>query len=76
MGRHYGHIALGSAYGRPDIILVPEHPLNVDRLVERIKELYELQKNAVIVCGEGIVDREDNELGAEKASHDPAGNPF
>ena len=27
MGRHSGYIALGSAYGRPDIILVPEHPL-------------------------------------------------
>ena len=27
MGRHSGYLALGSAYGRPDIILVPEHPL-------------------------------------------------
>ena len=26
MGRHSGYIALGSAYGQPDIILVPEHP--------------------------------------------------
>jgi 6-phosphofructokinase len=74
MGRHSGYIALGSAYGQPDIILVPEAPLNVERLIERIKELYELQKNVVIVCGEGIVDQEGNELGAERASHDPAGN--
>ncbi len=27
MGRHSGYIALGSGYGRPDIILVPESPL-------------------------------------------------
>ena len=25
MGRHSGYIALGSAYGRPDLVLVPEH---------------------------------------------------
>ena len=31
MGRHSGYIALGTAYGQPDIMLVPEHPLNVDR---------------------------------------------
>lgn len=74
MGRHSGYIALGAAYGQPDIILVPEHPINLDRLVERIKELYELQKNVVIVCGEGIVDSNGDELGVEKTSHDPAGN--
>ena len=28
MGRHSGYIALGTAYGQPDIILVPEHPLD------------------------------------------------
>jgi 6-phosphofructokinase 1 len=53
---------------------VPEHPLNIDVLVERVKELYELQKNVVIVCGEGIVDHKGRELGAEETTHDPAGN--
>jgi 6-phosphofructokinase len=74
MGRHSGYIALGSAYGRPDIILVPEHPLDLDRLVDRVKNLYDLQKNVVIVCGEGIVDEEGTDLGAEQRSTDPAGN--
>lgn len=74
MGRHSGYIALGSAYGQPDIVLVPEQSLDIDRLVERIKELYELQKNVVIVCGEGIVDQDGNELGVEKQTHDPSGN--
>jgi ATP-dependent phosphofructokinase / diphosphate-dependent phosphofructokinase len=74
MGRHSGYIALGSCYGRPDILLVPEHPVDADALVARIKETYDLQKNVVIVCGEGIVDAEGNELGAELASTDPAGN--
>ena len=35
MGRHSGYIALGTAYGQPDIILVPEHPLDIELLVER-----------------------------------------
>lgn len=74
MGRHSGYIALGSAYGQPDIILVPEHPLNVAHLTERVWEIYELQKNVVIVCGEGIVDESGQELGAKHTSHDPAGN--
>jgi 6-phosphofructokinase len=74
MGRHSGYIALGTAYGQPDIILVPEHPVDVPLLVERVKHLYDLQKNVVIVCGEGIVNDQGVELGAESNSTDPAGN--
>jgi ATP-dependent phosphofructokinase / diphosphate-dependent phosphofructokinase len=74
MGRHSGYLALGAMYGQPDFILVPEHPLDIETLTDRIKEVYALQKNVVLVCGEGIVDQQGNELGAEKASTDPAGN--
>src|SRR3984885_300589 len=56
MGRHSGYIALGSCYGQPDLLLVPESPLNADKLVAQIREIYDLQKHVVIVCGEGIVD--------------------
>ena len=74
MGRHSGYIALGSAYGQPDVILVPEIAINVELLVERVKEIYDFQRNVVIVCGEGIVDQDGNELGAAEQSTDPAGN--
>jgi len=74
MGRHAGYIALGTAYGQPDMILVPENPINTLRIVERVRETYELQKNVVIVCGEGIVDENGQELGARQPSVDPAGN--
>ena len=74
MGRHSGYIALGTAYGQPDIILVPEHPVDIQMVVERVKHLYDLQKNVVIVCGEGIVDEQGVELGAKSDSTDPAGN--
>lgn len=73
MGRDSGYIALGTAYGHPDLILVPEVPIDIDLIVCRIKELYELQKNVVIVCGEGISDTEGNILG-ELGTLDPAGN--
>src|SRR5439155_13627558 len=74
MGRHSGYIALGSAYGRPDLVLVPEHPFSLEHLVERVKHLYDLQKNVVIICGEGIVDETGQEFGAETKSTDPSGN--
>lgn len=74
MGRHSGYIALGAMYGQPDLVLVPEFPLECDQLTERVKEIYELQKNVVIVCGEGVVDEQGRVLGAERASTDPAGN--
>ena len=74
MGRHSGYLALGTAYGQPDITLIPEHPLDVDLLVERTKEIYDLQKNVVIVCAEGVVDAQGHELGAASLSTDPAGN--
>ena len=64
MGRHSGYLALGTAYGQPDIILMPEHPLNIEALVRRVKEIYDLQKNVVIVCAEGVVDQNHRELGA------------
>ena len=46
----------------------------MELIVERVKHLYALQKNVVIVCGEGVVDEHGNELGAESSSSDPAGN--
>jgi len=74
MGRRSGYIALGAAYGQPDIVLVPEQPLDVAPLVERVREIYDLQKNVVIVCAEGVMDEHGRELGAESSSTDPAGN--
>ena len=74
MGRESGYIALGSAYGQPDLILPPEWPVDLDALVNRIVDIYEYQKNVVIVCGEGIKDAKGQLLGAQSQSTDPAGN--
>ena len=42
MGRHSGYIALGTAYGQPDIVLVPEIAPDLEALVARVKHLYDL----------------------------------
>jgi 6-phosphofructokinase 1 len=74
MGRQSGYIALGSAYGQPDIVLIPEVPLDLPRLQRRVRELYDLQKHVVIVVGEGVTDAEGRQLGAASSSVDPFGN--
>lgn len=74
MGRDSGYIPLGSAYGQPDIILIPEIPLDMDRLEQRITELYDLQKHVVISIGEGVCDKDGHQLGGSVKSFDPAGN--
>ncbi len=74
MGRDSGFIALGASYGQPDIVLLPEVPLDYHRLEQRVRELYDLQKHVVIVIGEGVRDEEGHRLGAKRKTYDPAGN--
>ncbi|WP_417377556.1 6-phosphofructokinase [Gimesia sp.] len=74
MGRESGYLALGAAYGQPDIILIPEIPLDYERFERRVRDLYEIQKNVVIVIGEGLRDQDGKRLGDISKSVDPAGN--
>ncbi|NQV24533.1 MAG: 6-phosphofructokinase, partial [Rhodopirellula sp.] len=73
MGRDSGYIALGAAYGQPDMILIPEVDLDYPKVIARVRELYDMQKHVVIVIGEGVRDAE-GQLGAKSKSVDPAGN--
>jgi ATP-dependent phosphofructokinase / diphosphate-dependent phosphofructokinase len=74
MGRDSGFISLGSTYGQPDIVLIPESAIVMDQLVERVREIYDHQRNVVIICGEGITDEHGVPFGAARATSDPAGN--
>lgn len=74
MGRQSGYIALGAAYAQPDFILIPEVPLDLDKLERRLRQLYEIQHHAVIVVGEGVRTADGVELGATEKTYDPAGN--
>ncbi len=55
MGRHAGWIALESGLaGGADIVLIPEIPFSVDRIVESIEERYRQDRNyCIIVVAEG-----------------------
>lgn len=74
MGRQSGYIAMGAAYGQPDLILIPEVPVDIDELEQRVRQIFELQHNVVIVLGEGVRTPDGQELGAAGATYDPAGN--
>ena len=74
MGRDCGMIALGSAYGQPDMILIPEAPVAPGPLVERVLSILDVQKHALIVTSEGIVDEQGQSFGSVTAVRDPAGN--
>ncbi|MDA1014918.1 MAG: 6-phosphofructokinase [Planctomycetota bacterium] len=54
MGRDSGYITLGSSYGQPDMILLPEVPIDFDAVEQRVRALYDLQKHVVIAVGEGV----------------------
>src|SRR5205085_62269 len=68
MGRDCGMIALGTAYGQPDLILVPESPVDVDPLVDRVLAILDVRKHAVLCVSEGIVGVDGQILGAVSAS--------
>lgn len=74
MGRDSGYIALGASYGQPDFILIPEVSLDRQQFVDRVRKIYDLQRNVVIVIGEGVRDAEGQLLGANSQSVDPSGN--
>lgn len=57
-----------------DFILVPEHPLDLELLVKRVRYICDLQKNVVILGGESIIDEQGRVFGAEVKSTDPSGN--
>ena len=74
MGRQSGYIALGAAYAQPDIILIPEVPVDMNQLATRVTQIYELQQHAVVIVGEGVRSTDGQELGAAMPTFDPAGN--
>jgi 6-phosphofructokinase 1 len=62
MGRHAGWIALHSGLaGGANVILVPEKPFSVDKVVEWVQRRFERQYAPIIVVAEGAIP----EAGAE-----------
>ncbi|WP_189159323.1 6-phosphofructokinase [Lentzea pudingi] len=56
MGRHAGWIALHSGLaGGANVILVPERPFNVDKVVEHVERRFESEFAPIIVVAEGAI---------------------
>ena len=82
MGRSAGWIAAGTVLAKrgipaepPHIILVPEIQYDVDAVLARIKQTVEAYKYCVMVVGEGIRNKQGEEIGADKDRLDAFGHP-
>jgi ATP-dependent phosphofructokinase / diphosphate-dependent phosphofructokinase len=82
MGRSAGWIAAGTVLAKrgnpahpPHIILVPEIQYDVDAVLAKIKETVAAYKYCVMVVGEGIKNKQGEEIGADKDRLDAFGHP-
>jgi ATP-dependent phosphofructokinase / diphosphate-dependent phosphofructokinase len=82
MGRSAGWIAAGTVLAKrgnpanpPHIILLPEIRYSVDAVLAKVKETIEAYKYCIIVVGEGIKNKEGEEIGADMARLDAFGHP-
>ncbi len=82
MGRSAGWIAAGTVLAKrgnpatpPHIVLLPEIRYNIDEVLAKVKETVEKYKYCVMVVGEGIRDKNGEEIGADKSRLDAFGHP-
>jgi len=82
MGRSAGWIAAGTVLAKrgnpanpPHIILLPEIQYDIDAVMAKIKETVSTYGFCVMVVGEGIRDKNGEEIGADKTRLDSFGHP-
>jgi 6-phosphofructokinase 1 len=82
MGRSAGWIAAGTVLAKrgnaaapPHIILLPEIRYSIDEVMAKIKETVASYGYCVMVVGEGIRDKNGEEIGADKTRLDAFGHP-
>ena len=82
MGRSAGWIAAGTVLAKngdpanpPHIVLLPEIQYDVDDFLNKVKVTIASYGHCVIVVGEGIKNKEGEEIGADKTRLDAFGHP-
>ena len=81
MGRSAGWIAAGTVLAKrceadaPHIILLPEVPFEEEAFLAKVKDTVSRYKYCVVVVGEGLKDKNGEELGADKNNLDAFGHP-
>ncbi|MEW6354857.1 MAG: 6-phosphofructokinase [Planctomycetota bacterium] len=74
MGMSAGWLGLASAYGHADLIIVPEYPLVMKELEEKVLERYERSKEVVIAVSEGAVGPDGKILHEDESNVDAFGH--
>jgi 6-phosphofructokinase len=75
MGMHAGWLALSSAMGAPDFIIIPEFPVDYDVFKTRVIERYSQQKHLIIVMAEGARWANGRYVSANEDERDDFGHP-
>ena len=75
MGMHAGWLALASALGHPDLIILPEFPLDPGPFLDRVLRTYARQKHLLIVVAEGARWRDGSHLHAEQDEREGYDHP-
>jgi 6-phosphofructokinase 1 len=75
MGMHAGWLALSSAMGHPDFIVIPEFPLDYNRFLRVVYERYEKKRNVIIVVAEGARFADKTHISADEKEKDDFGHP-
>jgi 6-phosphofructokinase 1 len=75
MGMHAGWLALASALGHPDFIIIPEFPLNYEAFKAKVAERYRCEKNLIVVAAEGARWDDGRYVSADDSEKDDFGHP-
>ncbi len=75
MGMHAGWLAISSAMGRPDFIIIPEFPLDYEVFREKVADRYRRQRNVIIVASEGAKWSDGKYVSADENDMDNFGHP-
>ena len=75
MGMHAGWLALSSAMGFPDFIIIPEIPVDYDHLKDQIIKHYEKNKNCIVVVAEGAKWKNGTYISADNSEKDDFNHP-
>lgn len=82
MGRNTGWLAAGSSLAKrrdhpndpPHLVYLPEIPFTNEKFLDDVRRVLKREKHAVIVVGEGLVDKDGNYVSVETSATDAAGH--
>ena len=82
MGRNSGWLAAGASLAKrrdhpndpPHLVYLPEVPFTNEKFLDDVRRVLKREKHAVVVVGEGLVDKDGNYVSVDTSSTDAAGH--